>query len=159
VANAVVSETHDGIAENVPDPIARAVTMTPETLGGNSVLLDLGDGTYAFYAHLQPGSLTVKKGDSLHEGQVVGRIGNSGNSTEPHLHLHVADRNSAFDAEGIPYAFDAFDLQASSEQVTPAIMQAGNSLGLDPAAVARGIAAAPRHRRAELPLINAIVRF
>jgi murein DD-endopeptidase MepM/ murein hydrolase activator NlpD len=140
VADAVVQETHDKIPENVPDPIARAVPITPETLGGNFVLLDLGDGAYAFYAHLQPGSLTVTKGDRVHEGQVLARVGNTGNSTEPHLHFHVVDRNSAFDAEGVPYAFRSFDLEASSDQVTPAISPAGDSLQLDAAALAKWLA-------------------
>lgn len=90
---------------------------------------------------------------------MLGRVGNSGNSTEPHLHFHVADRNSALDSGGVPYALDSFDLEASSAQVTPAIVPVGNSLGLDPARFAKWMVAAPERRRAELPLINAIVKF
>ena len=72
VADAIVSETHDGIPENTPDPTARAVPITPETLVGNYVLLDIGGEAHAVYAHLQPGSLTVKKGDRVHRGAGVG---------------------------------------------------------------------------------------
>ena len=67
--------------------------------------------SYAFYAHLQPGSLKVKLGDKVRRGQVVGLVGNSGNSTEPHLHFHVSDANSPLGCEGLPYALDAFEVQ------------------------------------------------
>ena len=110
VADAVVQETHDKIPENVPDPIARAVPITPETLGGNFVLLDLGDGAYAFYAHLQPGSLTVTKGDRVHEGQVLARVGSTGNSTEPHLHFHVCDGPDPLLCAGIPIRFEGIEV-------------------------------------------------
>jgi murein DD-endopeptidase len=154
VADAIVSETQDEIPENIPDPIARAVPITPETLVGNYVMLEIGESAYAIYAHLQPGSLTVKKGDRVHRGQVLARVGNSGNSTEPHLHFHVADRNSPLDSEGVPYALDSFGLEAPSAQVTPAIVPVGNSLGLYPTRFAKWIVAPPERRQSELPLIN-----
>lgn len=53
-------------------------------------MLDLGDNRHAFYGHLLPGSLRVKPGDRVRRGQVIGRLGNSGNSTGPHLHFHNA---------------------------------------------------------------------
>ncbi|MGH7448112.1 MAG: M23 family metallopeptidase, partial [Longimicrobiales bacterium] len=84
-----------------------------ETVSGNSVVIDLG-GRYAFYAHLIPGSLRVSVGDRVRRGQVIGRVGNSGNSTEPHLHFHVVDAlapgTSTLGAEGIPYALARFEL-------------------------------------------------
>jgi murein DD-endopeptidase MepM/ murein hydrolase activator NlpD len=49
--------------------------MTIETLGGNHIILDLGQGRYAFYAHLQPGSLRVKAGDQVKRGQVLALVG------------------------------------------------------------------------------------
>ena len=97
VADGTVLQTRDGIPENVPDPVARAVPITPDTLAGNSVLVDIGGGAFAFYAHLQPGSLKVKQGDRIRQGQVLALLGNTGNSSEPHLHFHVVDRNAAFD--------------------------------------------------------------
>jgi len=103
VADATVAATRDGIPENVPGPASRAVPITLETIGGNHVALDLGGGRFAFYAHLQPGSLRVKVGDRVRTGQVLGLVGNSGNSTEPHLHFHVGNGVS-LGSEGLPYA-------------------------------------------------------
>ena len=67
------------------------VPITLETVGGNNVIMEIGDGLYAFYAHLQPGSLRVKVGDKVRRGQVLGLLGNSGNSSEPHLHFHICN--------------------------------------------------------------------
>lgn len=86
---------------------------------GNQVVLALGDGRYAFYAHLVPGSVTVAVGDTVKEGQVIGKLGNSGNTTGPHLHFHVADGISPFDADGLPYVFTSFTLRGR----TPALDQ------------------------------------
>lgn len=111
VADSVVVATKDGIPENVPGPTSRAVAITLETVGGNHVILDLGNGRFAFYAHLQPGSLRVKVGDRVRRGQTVGLVGNSGNSTEPHLHFHISNGNSPLGSEGLPYAFPSFEVQ------------------------------------------------
>ncbi|TDC55210.1 M23 family metallopeptidase [Actinomadura sp. KC345] len=72
---------------------------------GNSVVLDLGDGVYAVFAHLRRGSVRVKKGDRVKAGDVLGEVGNSGNSSEPHLHFHLMDRPGALIAAGLPFAF------------------------------------------------------
>ena len=111
VADGVVVATKDGIPENIPGATSRAVPITLETVGGNHIILDLGNGRFAFYAHLQPGSLRVKNGDKVRRGQVLGLVGNSGNSTEPHLHFHISDANSPLGSEGLPYAFRSFEVQ------------------------------------------------
>lgn len=110
VADGIVSATKDGIPENVPGANSRAVPITLETVGGNHVILDIGNGRYAFYAHLRPGSLRVKVGDRVKKGAVVGKVGNSGNSTEPHLHFHLADANSPLGSEGLPYVIESLEL-------------------------------------------------
>jgi murein DD-endopeptidase len=107
VADGVVVELKDGIPENVPGPASRAVPITLETVGGNHIVLDLGGGHYAFYAHLQPGKLRVHNGDRVKRGQVLGVLGNSGNSTEPHLHFHLSDGVSPLGSEGLPYVLDS----------------------------------------------------
>jgi murein DD-endopeptidase MepM/ murein hydrolase activator NlpD len=114
VADATVSETKDGIPENIPGPASRAVPITLETIAGNHIVLDLGGGLFALYAHLQPGSLKVKVGDKVRRGQVLGLVGNTGNSTEPHLHFHVSDANSPLGSEGVPYVLDSFEVVAGA---------------------------------------------
>lgn len=102
VADATVVEVKDGIIENLPQQ-PPAVPITMETVAGNHIDLDLGGGVYAMYAHLQPGSLKVKLGDRVKRGQVIALLGNTGNSTEPHLHFQLMDRNSPLVSEGLPY--------------------------------------------------------
>jgi murein DD-endopeptidase MepM/ murein hydrolase activator NlpD len=72
---------------------------------GNHVVLDLGDGAYAVLAHLERGSVAVRPGQEVRRGELVGRCGNSGNSSEPHLHLQVQDHPKAPVAAGLPLAF------------------------------------------------------
>ena len=115
VGDGVVVETKDSIPENSPrSAVARAVPINLITVAGNHIVVDLGQGHYAFYAHVQPGSLRVRVGDRVRSGQVLALLGNSGNSTEPHLHFHIVDAvasgTSTLGAEGIPYALSSFEL-------------------------------------------------
>ncbi|MBL8269638.1 M23 family metallopeptidase [Steroidobacter sp.] len=113
VADGVVAAVLDGVPNNVPGIDSRAQPITLANVGGNFVQLDVGDGLYAFYAHLQPGSLRVKVGDKVRRGQVLGLVGNTGNSTEPHLHFHISNSPEPLAAEGFPYALPAFEVQGS----------------------------------------------
>lgn len=111
VAPGRIIATSDGMAENVPTdppPPENVATAT-----GNHVVQALDDGHFALYAHLQPGSLRVQPGDEVTRGQVLGLVGNSGSSTEPHLHFHVSDGPSPIGSNGLPYVFDHFLLQAT----------------------------------------------
>jgi murein DD-endopeptidase MepM/ murein hydrolase activator NlpD len=78
---------------------------------GNYVLIDHGKSEYSFYAHLQPGSVRVHKGDRVKAGDVIGKLGSSGNSTEPHLHFHVCDSNDPLMSAGIPVNFSNVTIQ------------------------------------------------
>jgi murein DD-endopeptidase MepM/ murein hydrolase activator NlpD len=106
VADGIVVETKDRIPQNVPGANSRAVPINMVTVGGNHVAIDIGYGRYALYAHVQPGSLRVRVGDHVKRGQVVALLGNSGNSTEPHVHFQIADGPTFLSSEGIPYATD-----------------------------------------------------
>jgi hypothetical protein len=111
VSDAKVVSTKDGIAENIPGHFGKgkiAVAMSYDTIYGNMIVLDLGYGRYAYYGHLKPGSIRVKEGDRVRRGQIIGRIGNTGSSFEPHLHFEITTANSAFRGEGLPYALDAY---------------------------------------------------
>lgn len=72
---------------------------------GNHVVIAHAGSEYSFYAHLQPGSVRVKKGDVVRRGQVIGRLGHSGNSTEPHLHFQVTDGPDPLLSAGVPVRF------------------------------------------------------
>lgn len=99
----------DGIPDN--NPGGRDYPITLANIAGNYVIIDMGKSRYALYAHLIPHSLTVKRGDTIEKGQLLGRVGNSGNSDAPHLHFHVMDRPSILSAQGVPYAFDQFAIE------------------------------------------------
>lgn len=144
VADGIVTEVKDGIPLNVPGLNSRAVPITLETVGGNHVILNIGNGNYAFYAHLQPHSIRVKVGDRVHRGQVLGLVGNTGNSTEPHLHFHISNASSPLGSEGLPYYLRSFEVE-------------GKAVGLtwNPS-TATG--AAEKHRM-EIPLEDDVVRF
>ncbi|WP_098899280.1 M23 family metallopeptidase [Streptomyces sp. st77] len=85
---------------------------------GNHVILDLGDGTYAVYAHARRGSLRVKAGDTVRAGQQIARCGNSGNSSEPHLHVHLMDSPDLDDARGVPFTWRGVGVPANGETFT-----------------------------------------
>jgi hypothetical protein len=75
---------------------------------GNYVVLEVADGEFLFIAHLRHGSITVAAADRVREGQVIGRVGNSGNSSEPHVHLHLQDTPRTSLGEGIPFYFHGY---------------------------------------------------
>ncbi|HET9930513.1 MAG TPA: peptidoglycan DD-metalloendopeptidase family protein, partial [Polyangiaceae bacterium] len=107
---------HDGMSENTPtEPLP---TFDPNTAAGNYVIEKFDEQHFALYAHLRPGSIRVAVGDRVGAGCVLGAVGNTGNSFEPHLHFHVMDRASPLDANGLPYVFDEFRLTARAE-LTP----------------------------------------
>ena len=91
---------------------------------GNHIVQDLGDGNFALYAHLKPGSITVKAGDDLKSGQTIAALGNSGNSDAPHLHFHVIDGPDPLAANGLPFVIKSFRLDqrvASPQAAGPAV--------------------------------------
>ena len=108
VADARVSDSKDGIPDNVGSSERSDRVITLDNVVGNYLILDLGKGRFALYAHLQPGSLKVKLGDHVEVGQVLALLGNSGNSDAPHLHFQLMDVNSSLGAEGIPYELESF---------------------------------------------------
>jgi murein DD-endopeptidase MepM/ murein hydrolase activator NlpD len=111
VADGRVVIARDGIPDNIPghgESFHPAVTITMETVAGNTITLDMGGGQFAYYMHLQPGSLEVKAGDHIRRGQVLGRIGSSGDAREPHLHFEVTTSSKPLAGEGVPYVIDQY---------------------------------------------------
>ena len=111
VADSTVISLVDEFQDQVPGKLPSGMTLAE--VDGNHIVLDLGNDQFAFYAHLQPGSITahgVKVGDRVCRGQVLGFVGNSGNTSSPHLHFHVMSSPSTLGSNGLPYLIDDFEL-------------------------------------------------
>jgi hypothetical protein len=116
VADGTVVTARDGLPDNVPghnEEFHPAVPITPETLLGNAIVIDLGGEQFAYYAHLQPESLRVKKGDQVKRGQLLANIGVSGDARAPHLHFQVSTSSNPLAGDGIPYLIDQFRIQSA----------------------------------------------
>jgi hypothetical protein len=108
VADGVVMFVIDGVPEQTPGEYPTNIPV--DQADGNSVILDLGEQRYAMYAHMQPGSIKVRKGEHVKLGQVIGLVGNTGNSVAPHLHFQVMDRPSSLASNGLPYEIRDFQI-------------------------------------------------
>jgi murein DD-endopeptidase MepM/ murein hydrolase activator NlpD len=118
------------------------------------VILDLGGGNFAMYAHLHRGSVRVAAGDRVTRGQVIGLVGNSGNSIAPHLHFQVMDGPESITSNGLPYAIDRYRVTASTPGT--AAFDSAEANGT-PLALAR--VASPKRVTAALPLDQQIISF
>jgi murein DD-endopeptidase MepM/ murein hydrolase activator NlpD len=159
VADGTVTSTLDTVEAGTPgtlpanDPVL-APKITIENVDGNNVIIDLGGGVWAMYAHLQQGSLLVEPGDHVRKGQKIAELGNTGNSNAPHLHFQLMNGPSILQADGLPYVIDGFTYDG---QVLPEVVAAaddylsGTFLG----------GALPQGRPAtdELPLGLALIGF
>ena len=122
---------------------------------GNFVIEQIAPGVYVLYAHLDPGSVQVHAGQKVSRGQLLGRIGTSGNSTTPHLHFQLLTTPTFFPTDSKPYVFDHFDLLG---QITKRLWD--DNLGLQPTGTLPFAAAAhPGPRTDELPLDRTVVGF
>ena len=77
----------------------------PRFVIGNHFVVRSDHGVFALVAHLQRGSVSVREGDRVHAGQRLGLCGNSGNTSEPHVHAHLMDRRSPWTGQGVPMVF------------------------------------------------------
>jgi len=106
-ANGIVVATRDGI-HDAPFVGTFWMDCLTRNIGGNSVLIKHADGEYCLLAHLKRGSVKVKVGESVKQGQEIGRCGHSGNSTEPHLHFQFQNGKSFYFSSGLPVKFSGF---------------------------------------------------
>lgn len=151
----------DEVIAAAPGKVVTVVDDRPETppgdlppstashSAGNHVVIAMGHDRYALYAHLQPGSVTVQPGDRVGTGQLLGRLGSSGNSNAPHLHFQLMNGPSPLASEGIPYRFSRFSVAGT-------LTNFGGLFEGGPAQVQRRFAGA---HRAELPLNQQVVGF
>ncbi len=152
VADAVVVSVRDGVPEGTPGKYPANISL--DDADGNNVILDLGELRYAMYAHMQPGSIKVHKGDKVKVGQVIGLVGNTGNSIVPHLHFQVMDRPSSLASNGLPYEIKEFRV-AGKTQGTEGFDEAeekGTPMTVTPVSTARHVTKAA-------PLDQLIISF
>lgn len=150
VADARVVSTLNTVGENVPFIEPPGSAFTERSIVGNQVVLALGHGRYAVYGHLKTGSVRVHKGQRVHRGQVIGLVGNTGQSGGAHLHLQVSDGPDPLASEGLPFVFRRFRLAGTVVNLDRFLMGAAN-------ADIRARHAGRRH--GQMPLQDAVVRF
>jgi hypothetical protein len=108
VADGTVVSVQDGMPDETP--LQSMIPARKSDYGGNHVMLEIAANVFALYAHLHPGSLSVKVGDAVKAGAPIARLGNSGPSTGPHLHFGLADKPDFFAGRSLPFVFDDFTL-------------------------------------------------
>ncbi|GJJ00982.1 peptidase M23 [Duganella rhizosphaerae] len=121
VADGTIAAARNDMPDNIPrtkDGFTPAVPITMDNIAGNFIVIDLGDGQFAQYAHLQPGSVRVKAGDRVRRGQLIARVGNSGDARVPHLHFQVADAPDFLASEGLPYLIEQFQMRMADGKWT-----------------------------------------
>jgi murein DD-endopeptidase len=114
VAEGEVTQVVDGIPENTPRVLPQPITL--DNIAGNYVVLRVAANRYVTYAHLQTGSIKVHVHDRVRRGDILARLGNTGQATGPHLHFQVTDGNSVLESQGVPFVLDKFtDLGPGSD--------------------------------------------
>jgi hypothetical protein len=110
VADGTVVATRNDLPEQPPGKLPDNLPI--DQADGNFVVLDIGNGAFALYAHMQPGSVKVAAGSKVKVGDLLGKVGNTGNTSAPHLHFHVMDGPSPLQSNGIPYIINHFAVTA-----------------------------------------------
>ena len=108
VANGTVVSIQDGKPDTTPNKAI--IPKTKSDFGGNQVVLEIAPNIFAVYAHLQPGSLRVKAGETVKVGAPLAKIGNTGPSLGPHLHFGLLNRPDIFTGRSLPFVIDSYTL-------------------------------------------------
>ena len=150
VADGVVRDLRDGEPNQVPlAPLPPPKALTLRGLMGNFVVLEIAPHVFVQYAHLLPGSLSVKVGDRVRRGTVLGRLGQSGNANAPHLHFQVATAATFEESEGLPFVFQRFERLGTTTIGAVLDRSVQVSLGTAP----------PQPHQRQLPLDGDVIEF
>ncbi|MET0965032.1 MAG: M23 family metallopeptidase [Nakamurella sp.] len=158
VADGEIVAVSDELQDQVPGANPPEGSLTLDQYGGNHVVQRFeqnGQTYYAFYAHLKPGTAkaAVTVGQTVKAGDVLGELGNSGNTDAPHLHFHVMDGPDPLASDGLPYQFDRQQL----------VGQATGDAAIDPLFNGQPLALAPDgqtgERTDEMPLYLDLVNL
>lgn len=112
VADGKVVLAINDLPDQVPGQFPSGISL--DDADGNAVILDIGNGNYAMYAHMEPGSVTVHTGDTVTRGEVIGKVGNSGNTIAPHLHFQLMKGPLSLASNGLPYEIDSYHITGLS---------------------------------------------
>ena len=158
VADGEIVAVFDELQDQVPGANPPEGSLTLAQYGGNHVVQRFeqdGRTYYAFYAHLKPGTAraAVTVGQTVRTGDLLGELGNSGNTDSPHLHFHVMDGPDPLASDGLPFQFDSLQL----------VGQAAGSQALDPLLTGQALALTPGgptgSRTDEMPLYLDLVNL
>ncbi|WP_439032901.1 M23 family metallopeptidase [Gordonia terrae] len=108
VADGTVVASRNDLPEQTPGTYPPDLPI--DDADGNNLVLDIGDGLYVNYAHMQPGSVRFTAGDRVRRGEVIGKVGNTGNSVAPHLHVHVMNGPEFLGSQGVPSVTETFTI-------------------------------------------------
>jgi hypothetical protein len=145
VADGVVVTAANDYPDIPPLMTSNPALRKPGDFAGNNVVQRIGRRRYAVYAHMKTGSVRVRRGQRLRTGQVIGLLGNSGNTTGPHLHFGIYDGPDPLTSNSVPFQFNQFRFQGTAGP------------GATPNAVT--LTGKPRRVRQAEPLINAVTKF
>ena len=152
VARGTVVEIRNDMPNQVP--LQNVPPTKGDDFAGNHVVLSHGRGVFSLYAHLVPGSVVVKPGDVVRPGQVLGQLGNSGNSDGPHLHFHIMDSSSPLNTNGLPFVFSQINYQGrinGSLNDVGSTLFSGNGATIDTTGAGR--------RTRQMPLTSDVIAF
>lgn len=111
------NDVPDNATPGVVDTTVFMKLPDPErSFTGNNVIIDHGNGEFSALAHLKSGSVRVKEGDTVKQGDVIGLLGNSGNSDGPHLHYQLMAGPKFFHTDGLPSKFENVVLDTMTAQ-------------------------------------------
>jgi len=148
VAAGKVVDAADGLPENVPHSGKYAVPIDFNNAAGNHIVVEIAPRRYVLYAHMRPGTVQAKIGDMVKVGDILGHVGNTGSSTEPHLHMQIDDQPSFLAGNGVPYEF----IQGIESGAVTADVSA-------PTAISFGPIGPQRPFNNDYPAENALVTF